>query len=128
VLAIVRDVPGAHRYAFPMPLEVPTASPVHGVGTVPRPSVGAIDRGAYEHGSSPLPVDGGVAPGTDAGPASDAGIASDAGSGGDGGAGVDADVIVHGADAGTAALSGGCGWSWLALGVMLAIAVRRRLR
>jgi MYXO-CTERM domain-containing protein len=70
-------------HPFARPLERPTYSPVRGAGSVPRPVVGPIDRGAYEYGSAPLPMPDGGAPSADAGgpERTDAGAGPNAASG-----------------------------------------------
>lgn len=128
-------------HPFPMPLDRPGSSPVHGVGGVDRPVVGEIDRGAYELGSGPPPTDAGVMPGTDAGvvPGDDGGVIP----GTDGGAmpGTDGGTM-PGADGGprdgggTAEPSSGCAcrverrgsgaMTAIVLGLVLAALGRRR--
>jgi hypothetical protein len=51
---------------FPSPLGAPMRSPAHGVGSVARPVVGALDLGAYEFGTESPLTDGGF-PARDAG-------------------------------------------------------------
>jgi hypothetical protein len=133
-------------YPFSMPLEVPGSSLVQGVGSIVRPIVGTIDRGACEFGSGSPPVDASVpagtaaavTPGTDAGPGLDAGAAPglDSGPPSDGAVvpGADAAMCV---DAGSASAAGGCGCPaqgpsvpapWLASGLGCLLLVRRRAR
>jgi hypothetical protein len=108
---------------FTGPLDVPSASPVHGTGSVARPVVGVIDRGAYELGSGPPPFDGGVTPPTDGGstPRVDGGARADGGTGAtttpsDGGCGCRA----------AGARTGATGPALLAAALGLACAWRRR--
>lgn len=125
-------------FPFARPLEMPGSSPIHGPGSVARPLVGTIDRGAYEFGSGPPPFDGGVIPGVDAGPGFDGGPNFDGGAfdGGafDGGPNFDGG---RGVDAGGAPAAGGCGCrasgrgamgssSWLGLLVVAGLLRRRR--
>jgi hypothetical protein len=56
--------PAFSAHPFPGPLGVPAVSPIHGVGTLARAVVGAIDRGAYELGAAP-PDPGGDPPGVE---------------------------------------------------------------
>jgi len=130
---LVPPVFAAHP--FPRPLEVPGASPVHGVGSVVRPTVGTIDRGAYEFGSGPPPVDAGVLPDTDAGPLPDTGPVPDAGPlpdgavlARDGGPGVDGGTAAPAAGCGCRATTSSSRGHWLALGLALLLVVRRARR
>jgi hypothetical protein len=131
-------------HPFSMPLEVPGSSPVQGVGSIVRPIVGTIDRGAYEFGSGsppfdasvPAGTDAAVTPGTDAGPGLDAGAAPglDSGPPSDGAVVPGADAAMR-VDAGSAPAAGGCGCPaqgpsvpapWLASGLGCLLLVRRR--
>lgn len=133
-------------HPFSMPLEVPGSSPVQGVGSIVRPIVGTIDRGAYEFGSGsppfdasvPAVTDAAVTPGTDAGPAFEAGAAPglDSGPPSDGAVVPGADAAMR-VDSGSAPAAGGCGCRaqgprvpapWLASGLGCLLLVRRRAR
>ena len=120
---------------FTRPRELIDQSPVHGVGTTPRPLVGTIDPGAYEHGTAPPPSDAGaiavdaaVPPGVDGGPI----LAFDAGRP------AASDAAGSNVDAGAAASSAGCGCRTSAregrgamvitLCLGLAVSLRRRRR
>jgi hypothetical protein len=117
-------------HPFDRPLDRPSFSPVHGVGNVARPVVGAIDRGAYEHGSGPPLADAGMV-GADAGTMLniDAGLALDAASGSDAGSRIDGGT--------TPSTSSGCGCRaagypqqtrhLVLLGLGLVLFARRRL-
>ncbi|MBN8615002.1 MAG: hypothetical protein J0L92_30680 [Deltaproteobacteria bacterium] len=130
---------------FTSPRELIDQSPVHGVGTTPRPLVGTIDLGAYEHGTAPPPSDAGLTP--------DAAVFADDAfvpPGVDGAVlpvdaavppGVDggrADAAGSNVDAGAGASSAGCGCRAstregrgamvITLGLGLAVSLRRRRR
>jgi MYXO-CTERM domain-containing protein len=62
----IADPPTLPSAPFPNPLGTPSRSPAHGVGSVARATVGALDLGAYEFGTESPLSDGGV-PRTDAG-------------------------------------------------------------
>ncbi|MCB9613311.1 MAG: hypothetical protein H6721_33250 [Sandaracinus sp.] len=110
---------------FPSPIERPTLSPNHGVGTNARPTVGALDVGAYEFGTAPPPVDGGV--GVDGGTAgTDAAVGGDAAAGTDGGTRTDGGGEEGGGGGGCGCRTGGSASSFVWVAVALLVWRRRR--
>jgi hypothetical protein len=61
---------------FPSPLERPLSSPAHGPLGIDRPTVGAIDLGAFEFGTAPPEIDGGTPAREDGGVRRDGGPGS----------------------------------------------------